>query len=105
MKPLFLRSCKSFVDFLEKCLPLQQGFASSLSGMKKEDKKEKPPERPRWETSKPLKDIKSQKKSTGSITYSWAVLILIWRATTILFELTVNQRWIAVLLVLAMLKS
>ena len=50
------------MDFLEKSLSLSNGYGGQPKISKIEPAREKIPERPKWETSKPLKAIKAQRE-------------------------------------------
>ena len=52
-------SCSEFVKFLEKALPLPNGFNGSGGSFKRGKSRTRVPEKPSWETNKPLKAIKT----------------------------------------------
>jgi len=58
-------SCKAFMEFLEKSLPLPSRDEGRIKASKNAKLAEKKPERPRWETSKPLGAIKPNRHESS----------------------------------------
>ena len=65
--PYSINSCKAFMEFLEKSLPLPSRDEGRIKASKNAKIAEKKPERPRWETSKPLGAIKPNRHESSGM--------------------------------------